>query len=66
MSSKLQGFLQYRLGKFVPQKNLGLSGKMLRFASMQFCNEFLNDSEQKVVKANVREILIRNRKNNSN
>ena len=68
MSNKLLGCLQYRLGKVVPQKNFKIVWKdaSFRVHAVFYGNEFLSDSGQDVVKANVREILIHNCKNNPN
>ena len=62
------GCLQNRLSKVVPKENFKIAWKDASFHihSVFYGNKVLGDSEQEVVKANVREILIHNRKNSLN
>ena len=67
MSSKLLGCLQYRLNKVVHQ-NLVIVWQDTSFHiyAVFYGDKFLKDSERDTVKAHSKEILIHNRKNNSN
>ena len=67
MSSKLLGSLQYRLSKVVPQNLIILwQDSLFRIHAVFYSKELLSDHEREVVKVHTREILISNRKNNTN
>ena len=67
MSSKLLGSLQYRLRKVVSQSLVIVwQDSLFRLHAVFYGNEFLNNFEQEIIKINMREILIHNRKNNPN
>ena len=67
MSDKLLKSLQYGLSKVVPQKLAVVwEDSLFRLHAVFYGNEFLNNSEQEIIKTNTREILIHNRKNKPN
>ena len=67
MSTKFLRSLQYRLSKVVPQ-NLVIAWQdtLFRIHAVFYGNEILNNHEREVVKVHAKEILISNRKNNTN
>ena len=60
------GSLQYRLSKVVAQTLITVwQDSLFRIHAVFYGNEYLNDHKREVVKVHTREILISNRKNNT-